>query len=311
MFWIFALYAGFASIFTFGKAALGISAPLFLVGSRMSLAGGILLAYYCIRTKKRLSFSSLQLYCLIALAFVNIYVTNALEFWALSSLSSTKTCFFYSLSPFIAALLSFFCFHERLTLRQWSGLLIGFIGFLPLLLLQESTDQWNQDLSQLIGIGWPEIAMLGAVLASVGGWILLKKAVNSHSVDPVVANGMSMLIGGLIALFHSFISEPWQPIPVTDIPAFLSLSLVIMLISNFFCYNLYGYLLKRFSATLLSFAGFMTPLFTAVYGSIFLGEVISIYFYISATIVFIGLVLFYQEELKQGISATPLRQKVA
>jgi drug/metabolite transporter (DMT)-like permease len=73
------------------------------------------------------------------------------------------------------------------------------------------------------------------------------------------------------------------------------------------CYNLYGYLLRRFSATFMSFAGLTTPLFTALFGWIFLGEVASPAFYLSFSILSVGLLLFYQEELKVAIRPVELQ----
>jgi drug/metabolite transporter (DMT)-like permease len=73
--------------------------------------------------------------------------------------------------------------------------------------------------------------------------------------------------------------------------------LLLIAISNLICYNLYGYLLKKYSVTFVSFAGFITPLFTALFGWWYLGEVVTWPFYVSAIIVFAGLCIFNQEEL--------------
>ena len=102
-----------------------------------------------------------------------------------------------------------------------------------------------------------------------------------------------------MALLNSFMVESWDPIPVSAIGPFWECTLALIIVSNFICYNLYGYLLKRYSATFISFAGFVTPLFTALFGWYYLGETITASFYISAAIVFVGLFMFYQEELKE------------
>ena len=104
-----------------------------------------------------------------------------------------------------------------------------------------------------------------------------------------------------MALFHSRLYEPWHPFPVTGYEKFFYCMAALIVISNLLAYNLYGVLLKRFSATFLSFAGFSTPLITAFFGWFFLGEQITWGFVLCASVVFLGLGLFYQEELRHGL----------
>ena len=58
-------------------------------------------------------------------------------------------------------------------------------------------------------------------------------------------------------------------------------------------------LLKKYSATFMSFTSFLSPLFAALYGWAFFQEIISWHFYVSAVIVFTGLYIFYQDELRK------------
>jgi drug/metabolite transporter (DMT)-like permease len=74
--------------------------------------------------------------------------------------------------------------------------------------------------------------------------------------------------------------------------------------SNVICYNLYGYLLKKYSATLVSFVGFTQLIFATAYGRIFLGEHVEPYFIVASGIILVGLYIFYSEELKQGTLST-------
>jgi len=73
-------------------------------------------------------------------------------------------------------------------------------------------------------------------------------------------------------------------------------SLLLVLIANIIGYNLYGYLLSRYSATFLSFAGFMTPLFAALLGWIFLSEPVSWHFFATMIFVVFGLYLFHERK---------------
>lgn len=297
---VFVLYALFASVFVICKSTLDYAQPLFLVGSRMALAGGLLLGYQFFFQRKQFAFLQGNYFRLIALAFFNIYLTNACEIWGLQYLSSAKTCFLYSLSPFFAALLSFALFNESISSRKWLGLLIGFVGFCPIILHKGSAEE-------LTGSFWifslPELAVATAALSSVYGWILLKQVVSNNGLSFTMANGVSMLIGGILALAHSGVAEDWNPLPVTEFLPFLEGTVLLLIISNLAAYNLYGYLLKRYTATFISFAGFTTPLFTAFFGWYFFGEQIAPSFLLSSSIVFLGLYFFYQQELKDGYKA--------
>lgn len=292
---VFLLFALFASVFTIGKTALEYSQPFFLIGTRMCIAGILLLIYTFFKHPEEFKFSKRDFWPFVKLAIFNIYLTNTLEFWGLKYLTSFKTCFIYSLSPFLSALFSYFVFSETMTPKKWIGLLIGCIGISPILLSQGSDEIMT---GQFLFFSWAELAVLIACISSVYGWILLRQLIRDHNFTPLVANGFSMLIGGFFALAHSFVTEDWSPVPVTELIPFFECTIALILISNIICYNLYGHLLKKYSTTFMSFAGFTTPMFTAFFGWIFLGEMVTWEFYFSLGIIFIGLYVFNNEEVK-------------
>jgi drug/metabolite transporter (DMT)-like permease len=295
MFFVFMMYALFASVFTIAKIGLFYSSPFFFVGFRMVLAGLLMAAYlFCFR-RDLLTFKKKDMLSLLKLAFFNIYLTNTFEFWGLQYLTSFKTCFIYSLSPFLSAFFSFLAFNEKLSLKKWGGLFIGLIGLTPILLSQTTTEELT---GHFWIFSWAELAVLGAAGSSVYGWILLKQLVQEKGYSPLFANGFSMIIGGLFSIAHSLGTEEWQPFPVTEILPFLACTLLLILVSNLICYNLYGWLLTKLSATFMSFAGLSTPLFSAFLGWLFLGEKVTWPFYVSLFILGYGLVLFYQEEMQ-------------
>ncbi len=286
-------------MFSIGKVALQYAPPLFLTGSRMVFAGLVLLGFLFFKKRTLLKVDKKQLFSITVLAFFSIYLTNILEFWGLQYLSAAKTCFLYSLSPFFAALFSYLHFGEKMTSKKWLGLLIGFFGFFPVLFSQSGAeDIWNA-----FGfLSWPTLAIMGAALASVYGWVLLRLVVKDTQVSPLMANGTSMLIGGAFALFHSFFVDSWNPTPIQagSGGAFLKSALALTVISNLICYNLYGMMLKKYTATFLSFVGLLCPIFASFIATLFFGEPLSWPIFLSTGIVSCGLFLVYQAELKQG-----------
>lgn len=305
---VFVLYALFASVFTVAKGAVTFAAPAFIVGSRMTLAGIIMLCYALWRNAKALSLTKDSVIKIALLGIFNIYLTNVLELTGLKYLTSFKTCFLYSLTPFLTALMSYFILHDTMSKKKWSGLIIGCVGFIPIL---ESYGQAEFFSGQFGIFSCAELAVFGAVFCSVIGWILLRQLVHTNDCPPFVANGYSMLLGGILALVHSFFTDSWNPIPVTDYHIWIETTIFLTIISNIICYNLYGALLKKFSPTFMAFAGLSTALFSAFFGWLFLGEVITIWFFVSLIVVFCGLLVFYQEEIKvlekRGVSV-PLEE---
>ncbi len=288
------LFALFASLFTLQKETLNFSEPFFLVGFRMSLAGLLLLAYAKF-TNKTSKFHVSHIKLLALLTMLQIYLTNICEIWGLKYMESSKACLIYSLSPFLAAFIAFIVLKETLSPKKWLGMFIGFVGLIPIMFTQTQQEFAS---GNIFIFSYAEISLLIAVICSVYGWIILKKVLQDLNYSPIFANGISMLCGGILALIHSFVSgESWQPIPVNNISAFLIYSIIMCFISNMICYNLYGILLKKFSATFMSFAGLVTPMFASLFGFIFLQEVISWHFFASMALFAIGLMIFHQQEI--------------
>lgn len=293
-----AMYAIWSSVFSFGKMALAFSPPIFLTGSRMILGASLLLGYIALYKRSHFKMEKKQWFSLFLLGFFSIYLTNILEFWGLQHLSAAKTCFIYSFSPLFTAILSYLHFKEKINGKKWLGLGIGFIGILPVLFTQTG----SESLFESGFLSLPTLAIMGAVLASVYGWVLLRVNLKNTEVSPLMANGTSMLFGGTIALIHSFFIDNWSPLPIaqghtTDV---MGIVLIMTLLFNVLCYNLYGMMLRRYTATFLSFVGLLSPIFASLNGWLFLGEPLSWTILLSTAIVSSGLSLVYYAELKQG-----------
>lgn len=295
------VYLLWSSIFPLAKLTMEVSPPLFMTGTRMVAAGVLLLAYLLIRNRSALKISTKQFFFLIILALLSVYLSNAFECWGLQHLSAAKTCFIYSLGPFFSALFSYLHFGEKMNRRKWLGMCIGFAGILPVLSTQKGGDEL---LTSIPLISWPELSVMAATLCAVYGWVLLRKVI--QDIPTPMANGTSMLLGGLFALLHSHFTEGWNPLPVVapHFPKFALCLLLMIAISNLICYNLYGFLLKRFTATLLSFIGLFSPIFASLSSWLILGESPSLTIFLSTGILLLGLWMVYSAELKQGYLKT-------
>lgn len=292
------LFVLFASLFTLQKETLNYCEPFFLVGSRMLMAGAVLLGYMAIKHRPALAKIRVEHITGVGLlALSNIYLTNIFEIWAIQHMVSSKACLIYSLSPFVSALVAFLVLKETMSRKKIIGMAVGFLGLLPMLFAQ-STEELSAGKFMMFTLA--ELSIVGAVFCSVYGWIMLKKVMRDYDYSPLVANGLSMILGGAFALGHSyFAGENWAPLPITQVQPYIINTIIMCIISNIICYNLYGYLLKRFTATFMSFAGLVTPIFASLFGYLWLGEVISWHFFVSIALFTTGLFIFYREEIAQ------------
>ncbi len=289
------MYALFASSFSVGKVLLQYSSEWFVLGTRFFLAGAILLSYQFLWLKEKIHFRKKHFWLYAQITLLGIYASYFFRFYGLKYLTSTKTSLIFNSTPFFAALYSYILFNERLTKKQWIGLVIGFLGLVPILITGSYAEQ---EIGEFLYISWPELSVLGAVALQSYSWIIVRKLVKDKDHSPIVVNGITMAIGGTLGLVTSFIFEGTSSF--TSSSFFWGWLFYVVIVSNIICYNLYGYLLRRYSATFVSFAGFIVPFFTALYGWGFLNEQITWHFYVSCFIVFIGLYLFYQDELKDS-----------
>jgi len=302
MYLVILMYMLFASAFTIGKAVLSYLNPIFFIGLRMTLAGSILLAYLYFFKRKKLYIKKEYIGLFAQITIFHIFIAYVFEFWALKYLSSFKTAFIYNLSPFISAIFAYIFLSEKMNLRKWVGLLIGCFGFFLILGNGESPGEAGKQ--AFLFLSWPEVSLLIAVISAVYGWVVFKKLITRGNYSPLMINGFGMLTGGILAFVTSFLFEGYPTVrissmsPFCDIFACLGYTLLLILIANVISYNLYGYLLKKYSVTFLSFSGFICPLFAALFGNVFLGEAPSLRFFIAVVIVAIGLFIFYRQELR-------------
>lgn len=296
---VFLLCALYGSVFIFGKLTLEYAPPFFVTGTRMILAGTLLLIYQALFNRKALVLKKEHLLPLFVIGLTGVYLTNVLEFWGLQYLEAGRACFLYSFSPIATAVLSYIWLSEKITFQKLIGLFIGIAGFMPLFI---GPDSIEDNSGKFWIFTYAELTILGAAIATSIGWLTMRLTVQKKRYSPVMANAVSMLIGGVFSLIHSFHSETWDPFPVTDWGPFLQWFLALTLVSNLICYNLHSVLLKSFTATYISFAGLTQPFFAAFFGWLFLDEVLTAYFWISIFAVTMGLYIYYQDELRASIT---------
>lgn len=296
------LYALLASTFTIGKYALDYSKPCFLIAFRMIIGGTLLLGYTYWRLGTLRFIKSRDYRLFFKTSLFHIYLAFVLEFWAMQYISSAKTNLFFSLTPFISAYLAYYLLKEALGLTKWVGMILGFIGLCPVLFMKPDAQDVCADFFR---ISLPELVLLFAVFSCAYAWFLVKQLMDKgyHLTD---VNGVAMFIGGLMTLLTSLVFEMFLPavqgepvVVVSKWGPFLWGALALVLVSNIIAYNLYAWLFHHYSLTFISLAGFLCPIFGALFGWFFLSEVITWHYYVSFLLVTIALLVFYHGEMKQ------------
>lgn len=295
MYLIFFLYILFASVFTLQKQTLNYAEPFFLIGVRMILAGLFLLLIYLIIniTEKKFMIKKKHIYIFFLYSFTGFYLTNVCEIWGMTVMDSSKACLIYNLSPFFTAFLSFIILKEKLNKKQLLGLSLGFLSMFTMNKIKSVQEQY---LKVILFLSPYELSLLSAVILSVLGWVVLKKLINL-GYPILIINSYSMFFGGFLSILHSYFFDCcWNPIPIYCFKHFILYTLITCVTSNLICYNLFAYLLQKYTITLLTFFGLLTPIFSLIFGYIFLNENINYYFFVTLILIFLGLLIFYKEE---------------
>ncbi len=284
-----------AATFVVGKISIAYGAPFCITGVQMLIGGMLLMAYVYYKNGRLPVIEREHCWLVLQIGIFYIALSYGGDLWALQYVSAAKGSMIYASSPFVTALISLALFGEWLTRKKTIGLCIGIIGYLPLLVQDTPTEQ---ALSAVGFLSLPELVFFVTVVFTAYGYVLISQLVKRYRYDPQVITGVSMLVGGALALFISFVTEGSFESTIYDFWPFVYWVGLLILVSNVVGMNLYSVMLKRYSATFISFVGFIAPVFTVAFEWFAYEAVPSFGFCATMAIVFVGIYLFYQEELR-------------
>jgi drug/metabolite transporter (DMT)-like permease len=201
-------------------------------------------------------------------------------------LSSGLIALMFGLAPIMAGLIGRFGFEQKLGNLQWIGMGTSIIG-LALICFSGS-----QKHVQPIGILFMLISVFAYALS-----IFLVKKINAD-VQPMAQATGSILVSTLCALL--LLPWIWQYAP-THLPAAKSLLALIytVLMASLIAMFCYFKLVQNLKATTLSLTTVMTPLIAILVGAYLNQEQLSAQVFVGASIILLGLLLYFFQELKQ------------
>ena len=267
---LYCLGAIWGSAFMFIKVSAVDFGPILLVTLRLLLAG-ILFAPFLVQKKYLAQFKS-HLPGILILAVFN----NALPFtmFSYASLGATSNMLgiLNGTTAFMTMVVPYFWLKEGISVKQVAGLALGFCGILVLV------NPANGSITSASAM----FALTGALCYSFCAAYIQKYQLNANKF---VLIGWAMLFGGVMMIPLALFNLP-DHMPSSD--SFLAL-LWLGVVSTGLAYLGYVRLIERIGAVRSSTVTYLLPVFSILWGSIFLQESITWIIFSGFMFVMIGM----------------------
>jgi len=288
-----AIYAVDAISFTMSKAILSYLPPLLYVGSRILIAGGILLGYTVYKQGGLHMIHTLyaNITSFLKLMLVQTYIPYTLSFTALQQVTSVEASLIYNISPCITAIFSYALFRKRLSWIKILGLTISMGALIPLF-YHRIIGSYGEAFKSVDAL----MLLVISVTSTTYGWLLFSTFRARLHHDATLVSSISLIGGGISILVTSSIAESWNIAVGSAIDKVVGLFCALLIAIDIIFTNMYGYLLSYYTATFMALTGITLPLFTSLFSWAFLEENIPNGFAMSCVMMAIGLYAFYHGE---------------
>jgi drug/metabolite transporter (DMT)-like permease len=256
--WILLILLGavWGSAFMFIKISADDFGPILLVNLRLLLAGALFLPF--LLQKKYLAYFKSHFSGILILAiFSNAFPFTMFSYASLGA-TSNMLGILNGTTAFMTMVVAYFWLKESITPKQIFGIILGFLGILVLV----------NPANGSATLGASGFALVGALSYSFSGVYIQKYQLNANKF---VLIGWAMLFGGLFLTPLSFFNLPDQMPDNNAIAALLWLGIV----STGIAYLGYIRLIEQIGAVRTSTVTYLLPVFSIIWGSIFLQEKIT------------------------------------
>ena len=230
--------------------------PILLVNLRLLLAGALFLPFL-LRKKYLAHFKSHFPGILILSIFSNAFPFTMFSYASLGA-TSNMLGILNGTTAFMTMVVAYFWLKESITPKQIFGIILGFLGILVLV----------NPANGSATLGASGFALVGALSYSFSGVYIQKYQLKANKF---VLIGWAMLFGGLLLTPLSFFNLPDQMPDSNAIAALLWLGIV----STGIAYLGYIRLIEQIGAVRTSTVTYLLPVFSIIWGSIFLQEKIT------------------------------------
>ena len=279
--WILLILLGavWGSAFMFIKISADDFGPILLVNLRLLLAGALFLPF--LLQKKYLAYFKSHFSGILILGiFSNAFPFTMFSYASLGA-TSNMLGILNGTTAFMTMVVAYFWLKESITPKQIFGIILGFLGILVLV----------NPANGSATLGASGFALVGALSYSFSGVYIQKYQLNANKF---VLIGWAMLFGGLLLTPLSFFNLPDQLPNNNAIAALLWLGIV----STGIAYLGYIRLIEQIGAVRTSTVTYLLPVFSIIWGSIFLQEKITWIIFGGFIFVMIGMYFAYNKNTK-------------
>ena len=285
------------------KGVIADTTPLFLAGMRLVPAGILVLAAAIWMGRSQPNSWRGWLW-IMAFALVDGALFQGFLAEGLVRTNAGLGSVMIDSQPLAVAVMARFLFGESVGYIGWIGLGVGILGISLLGL----PDEWVYGLLQgnFAGQGGEIGVEVLKGLWSQGEWLMLMAALSmalgtvmirfvSRHVDPIMATGWHMVLGGLPLFALSAYAETnqWRYVNASGWIAITYATLF----GSAIAYGVFFYLASKGNLTSLSALTFLTPVFAIVFGNLFLGEILTSLQWVGVCLTLISIYLINQREV--------------
>lgn len=268
------------------RIALESIPPLLMAAMRYTAAGTILAIVLRTRGERLPSpraWPSLVLLGVLLLGFGNGGVV-----WAEQTVPSGLTAVLVATSPFWITGIDVTFGGERLTVRRWLGLLIGFVGIVTLVWRDLSAGSAvSGRRAFLIGVAASQIACVGW---AIGSLYARRRGHGGAREENVLATAaFEMLFGGLALFVAAAVDHEYSVLAFTPRSA-LALGYLIVF-GAVIGFTAYAYALKHLPVATVSLYAYINPVIAVFLGVLILNEPFGLKDVMAAAVVFTGVAL--------------------
>ncbi|MGI0494130.1 DMT family transporter [Alkalinema pantanalense CENA528] len=286
------------------KGAIADTTPFFLAGFRLVPAGFlVLVAAMLSRREQPKTWKAWLWIALFALVDGTLFQGFLAQ--GLTRTGAGLGSVMIDSQPLAVALLAWILFGEKIGLIGAIGLLLGVGGISLLGLPQEWIRQWvDPTVWSCASFSFVPLDLISSLFDN-GQWLMLMAALSmaigtvmvryvSRHVDPVVATGWHMVLGGLplFVLSDWLEVDQWTALTATDWLA-LGYSTVF---GSALSYGLFFYFASQGNLTSLSSLTFLTPVFALTFGNFFLAENLEPYQWLGVALTLVSIYAINQRD---------------